>query len=918
LQFINVVLVFLGLLSFLNSAAAKGQADLESVTLRLKYQHNFQFAGYYAAKLKGYYQDAGLDVTILPSTPDSSTSQAVLSGVANYGIGTSSLILKHAKGQPLVTLAVIFQHSPYVLLTDKHTTLTEIAGKQTAIYQGAHDLVAMLARQGVHTDDYHNDQQGYAILDFIESKIAAVSSFSPNEPYVLQHIRVKHNTYTPRDYGVNFYGDNIFTSRHELEQHGERTQRFIDASIRGWEYAIAHPQELARLLVSHYQSQESLEQILFSAKEIADLVQPQLLAIGSFNEQRWRHIADIYAELGLLPQQYDFSDFLHQPKSESPSFWIYLVLFILSVFAVFLLLYRVYTLVRSQRKAAHEMRFMNSILRTQQQASIDGIMTFDANGQLVSSNKQLIHLWNLKQSQLENKHSRKIVFQMIRQLKDPKELISVMRQHDKNQHMQSFAEMSLKDGRTFERFSAPLFHDDKSFLGRFWSFRDITERKVAEEQIWFKANFDSLTELPNRFMFKERLLFEIKKVHRSNKLLALLFLDIDRFKEVNDSMGHDVGDQLLVQVAKRLKHCVRDIDMVSRLGGDEFTVILNDLEQADDVKRVAQSILDAIARPFIIEHQTIYISTSIGITISPEDGDDDIELLKRADLSMYHAKMLGRNNYQFFTSSLQVGSVEKMALSNDLRQALANDELFIVYQPIVCLKSKNIIKAEALLRWKHPQRGLINPEDFIPIAEETGLINEIGEWIFQQAVEQVKRCRRFAPNFQISINTSPVQYHSGSIDPNAWHEYLMQQQVCDSAVIIELTETLLLESDSALLATLAQFKHHGIKVALDDFGTGYSSLSYLQKFDIDYLKIDRSFVSELTSGSKNAALCQAIIAMANALGMKVVAEGIEKQEHNRLLTELGCDYGQGYLFSKPIAENALTDMLAEKKLSTVI
>jgi len=229
-----------------------------------------------------------------------------------------------------------------------------------------------------------------------------------------------------------------------------------------------------------------------------------------------------------------------------------------------------------------------------------------------------------------------------------------------------------------------------------------------------------------------------------------------------------------------------------------------------------------------------------------------------------------------------------------------------------------VIKAEALIRWQHPTRGLISPTEFIPVAEETGLINDIGDWVFMQAVAQVKQCRKLLPNFQISINTSPVQYHSGAIEPDVWQAYLVEQQVGEKAIIVELTETLLLESNSVLLATLAAFKRHGIEVSLDDFGTGYSSLSYLKKFDIDFLKIDQSFVNELCQGSKDAALCQAIITMANALGMKVVAEGIEHDEHHRLLAQLGCDFGQGFLFSKPIAADALTQLLAGHDITQLL
>jgi len=913
LRLYGAIFLLICSLLFLSPIKAQETTATEPVTLQLKYQHNFQFAGYYAAKSKGFYRQAGLDVTINAANIGHSASDAILSGEANYAIGTSNLLIKHSRGLPLVTLAVIFQHSPFILLTNKYTSLADLKGQKTAIYKNAHDLIAMLESQGVHASDYQNNKHAVGLEAFTNADVKAISVYSSNEPYLLKHTGAQFNAFVPRDYGINFYGDNIFTSQRELEQHPQRTQRFIEASIKGWEYALAHQQEIAQLMISQYHSKESLAQILFSAKEIEKLIDPQLLEIGNSSEKRWRHIADIYTALGLLPADYDISSFLYQKNTNSTQpLMVYTATILLAATMVIVLLYRVFTLMRERRRASHQMRFMNSILRTQQQASIDGILTFDANGELVSSNKQLAQLWGLEQTLLDTSDARKIVRQMIGLLKEPREFLNVLRQHKNDPSLRSFAEMTLRDGRTFERFSAPLFHDNKSLLGRFWSFRDITERKVAEEQIWLKANFDSLTELPNRFMFKEHLSFEIKKSRRTSKLLALFFLDIDHFKEINDSMGHDIGDQLLIQVSQRLKDSVRDTDMVSRLGGDEFTVILNDLENISDVERIASKILTAISKPFDIGHQTMYISTSIGITFSPNDGDSDQQLLKNADLAMYQAKNLGRNNYQYFNPALQTNALAKLALSNDLRQALSNHELFLVYQPIVCLNSKKLIKAEALIRWRHPSHGLISPVDFIPIAEETGLINDIGEWVFQQAALQVKAWREINPLFQVSVNTSPVQYQSGNITPRRWHDFLAKHGINDHAVIIELTETLLLESDEALLDILAEFRAFGTPISLDDFGTGYSSLSYLKKFEIDFLKIDRSFVNDLITDPRDATLCQTIITMANSLGMKVIAEGIETDGQECLLNDMGCDFGQGYLFSRPVSAEQINELIQQK------
>ncbi|MDP2562364.1 EAL domain-containing protein [Psychrobium sp. 1_MG-2023] len=884
--------------------------ELDKVTLQLKFEHQFQFAGYYAAKEQGYYQEVGLDVHIEPAKIGDSATDAVLSGDANYGVGGSELLIKHSKGLPVVMLAVIFQHSPFVLVTPRGVSLSSLNHKTIGLSKNSHELLMMLKRAGV--DKYHVPTQSYTLSDFTTGKLDALSAYITNSPFKLTKQGVDFDLHTARNYGVNFYGDNIFTSKYELEQHPQRAKRFMEASIKGWTYAMENPAEIAQLIHNKYQSKRNIESLLYEAKQLGYLIQPQLLEIGTSNKKRWQNIAKTYEELGLIKPNYDFKGFLYQREENNRTKVIYIVSAILLVVVIAILLLHISSLLRERQNSAHEMRFMNSILRTQQQASIDGIMTFDANGDLVNVNKQLRKLWGLQGDTFTPKDTWKIIYSMVRQLNNAQEFLATVRLHNNNPKMQSFAEIQLKDGRTFERFSAPLFHDDKSFLGRFWSFRDITERKLAEENIWLQANFDTLTNLPNRLMFKERLAFEIKKSQRSQKLIALLFLDLDRFKEINDSLGHDFGDKLLIKVALRLKQCVRDVDMVARLGGDEFTIIISELEHVNDIERIAQSILVALSTPFQINNQSLYISTSIGITFSPSDSDNDVQLLKNADQAMYHAKTLGRNNYQFFTPSLQSDALDRMALTNDLRHAIEKNQLFVVYQPIVSLETLKIVKAEALVRWRHPERGIVSPVEFISIAEETGLINNIGEWVFKQAVSQVKQWQDYHPGFQVAVNTSPIQYHSGSITPQKWHQHLAFNQVDSKLLTIELTESLLMESNASLLDTLRNFREQGTPISLDDFGTGYSSLSYLKKFDIDYLKIDRSFVNDLTRHSKESALCQAIITMAKSLGMQIVAEGIETKEQQQLLTEFGCDFGQGYLFSKPITANEFSNKLQQQ------
>jgi diguanylate cyclase (GGDEF)-like protein/PAS domain S-box-containing protein len=458
---------------------------------------------------------------------------------------------------------------------------------------------------------------------------------------------------------------------------------------------------------------------------------------------------------------------------------------------------------------------------------------------------------------------------------------------------------------------------DGAPLRRVALFSDITEKKNSEEVIWQQANFDALTGLPNRQMFSDRLEQEVKKAHRADLRMALLFLDLDRFKEVNDTLGHDMGDQLLKEAARRLTTCVRESDTVARLGGDEFTVVLGELDDPASAERVAQAILRELARPFHLGGEDVYVTASIGVTFYPEDAGDMDALLKHADQAMYAAKSQGRNRYSYFTASMQELAQARMRLTSDLRGALAGQQLRVFYQPIVELASGAVHKAEALIRWQHPSRGLVSPAEFIPVAEDTGMIVAIGDWVFYEVVRQVEKWRAvYCEQFQISVNKSPVQFRSEGSSHAPWIEHLGRVGLPGQSIVVEITEGLLMEASGIVSDHLLGFRDAGVQVSLDDFGTGYSSLSYLKKFDIDYLKIDQSFVRNLGADSEDLALCESIIAMAHKLGIKVIAEGVETAAQRDLLAQAGCDYAQGYLYSRPVPAEAFEQLLwGEKALA---
>ncbi|WP_223305970.1 bifunctional diguanylate cyclase/phosphodiesterase [Massilia sp. NR 4-1] len=456
----------------------------------------------------------------------------------------------------------------------------------------------------------------------------------------------------------------------------------------------------------------------------------------------------------------------------------------------------------------------------------------------------------------------------------------------------------------------PIFDGDGAYLGALALVTDITAQRQSSEEVWRQANFDTLTGLPNRHMFQDRLGQEMKKAKRDNMFLALLFIDLDQFKEVNDRLGHAMGDRLLAEAAARIAACVRASDTLARLGGDEFVVILPGLEHAASVERVAQNIISALNQPFQLAREQGRVSASVGIALFPSDAAEPADLLSHADQAMYAAKSGGRNRYCYFTADMQAAAQQRLRLSGDLRRALDAGEFQLYYQPIVNLRSGRIERAEALLRWHHPQRGMLNPPEFIGNAEASGLIVDIGDWVFRQAADQAQAWQReLGWPLQISVNQSPVQFRGDPAFCQGWLDYVNQLQLAPRSIVIEITESILTEAAGAVLDRLRQFRAMGLQVALDDFGTGHGSLAHLKQFELDYLKIDRSFVQGLSGDSGGLALCEAIIVMAHKLGLQVVAEGVESEVQLALLQAAGCDYAQGFVYAHAMPPAELAAMI---------
>jgi len=438
---------------------------------------------------------------------------------------------------------------------------------------------------------------------------------------------------------------------------------------------------------------------------------------------------------------------------------------------------------------------------------------------------------------------------------------------------------------------------------------DVTERKQHDAELEYQASHDSLTGLPNRSLLRDRIEQAIGKARRDNHLVAVVFVDLDHFKLINDSLGHHVGDRLLLEVADRLMACVRGHDSVARQGGDEFVIVLTEQYDENEIISIVSRLLDAISQPWVDEGQEYGLSCSVGISCFPQDGDDPDALLRCADAAMYKAKASGRSTYHFFTPELNQAISERLELENSLRHALERDEFLVYYQPRIEVASGRIVGAEALIRWNCPDKGLIPPDSFIPIAEETGLIIPIGQWILQEACRQNSawQCAGLPP-ISISVNLSPIQFrHAGLVDSVA--DALAQAGLDPACLELELTESFVMQDAERINIAMQSLKNLGVDIAVDDFGTGYSSLSYLKRFPVDHLKIDKSFVRDIDTDPDDAAIVRAIITLGHALGLKVVAEGVETRAHLEFLQRHGCDELQGYYFSRPIPAVEMAPLL---------
>jgi diguanylate cyclase (GGDEF)-like protein/PAS domain S-box-containing protein len=645
-------------LSLANSAFA-----LDKITLQLKWTHAFQFAGYYAAKEQGYYRDAGLEVNIEEASPDINPVNRVLEGRAQYGVGTSSLLLERAAGKPVVALAVVFQQSPYeIYAAPEIRSLHDLIGKRIMLEPQSGELLAYLKKEGIPLDRIQQIPHSFDAKGLMKGEAEAISGYISNEPFYFKQARYSYQTFSPRSAGIDFYGDNLFTSEQELRSHPQRVKAFRAASLRGWKYAKEHRDEVIALILAKYSPHYTREYLRFESDQMIPLLQPNLIEIGYMNPNRWRDIANIYADIGLLPRNFPLDDFLFD-ASEPDLSWFYrgllaALLLILGIAAVAL------HIARTNRKlndslaklgvAQQALAKSEKHYRVLVEAMLDVVWILDPvtlRFRYVSPSIERLRGYTAEEvmrEPLDFSLAPEYALALKQQIQ--RTLAEFLSGNEQDKVYVEELKQPCKDGSWVwtEAVGKYCRNEETGQVEIHGATRDISGRKAAQEKVKYMAMHDLLTGLPNRVLLNDRLQQALVAAKREGIRCALMFLDLDKFKLVNDTLGHDVGDELLQQVAARMQACVRESDTVARIGGDEFIVLLRTVDDASHAISVAEKIRAALGQPFALAGQSLTISCSIGIALYPEHGQDGVELSKNADIAMYQAKDHGRDNVRLF------------------------------------------------------------------------------------------------------------------------------------------------------------------------------------------------------------------------------------------------------------------------------
>lgn len=568
------------------------------------------------------------------------------------------------------------------------------------------------------------------------------------------------------------------------------------------------------------------------------------------------------------------------------------------------------TLVRQQTA---ELKKSLSITKATLESTTDGIIVISNNGEIIDYNQKFINIWRVPLNLLKKRRYSLLKNYLNEQMKYPEFFLEKEQEVMNHNEAEFYQEIKLKNGSVIECYNIP-HRMDNNVIGRVISFRDVTVEREIENQLQHLATFDVLTDLPNRTLLLDRIRQATTIADRTKTMVGVLFIDIDQFKNVNDSLGHSVGDKLLKELARRLTRSLRELDTTARFGGDEFVVVLQSMVSKEDITAITKKLLSTASCPYHIDGHELRITCSIGVSLYPDNGCSAETLLKNADIAMYRVKTTGRNNFKFYTKEMNATIVKRLQLETNLFRALENNEFCLQYQPIFDLRSGKIISTEALLRWQHPKLGLLLPSDFISICEEVGLIVEIGKWVLKTACNQNKILHeKNLVDIPIAVNLSSYQLHHSTFVETI-SKTLVETKLDPKYLELELTESIIIDDTEAVIQSMHDINSLGVSIIIDDFGTGYSSLSYLRRLPISKLKIDKSFIEDINVDPEDVTVILAIINLAHNLNMKVIGEGVETKEQQDFLKFNNCDEVQGYFFCQPLFEEEYITFLTSHKL----
>ncbi|WP_165873552.1 EAL domain-containing protein [Parasulfuritortus cantonensis] len=894
------------------------------VSVQLIWKHQFEFAAFYAALDQGYYRQAGLDVTIKEGGPGIDAVGEVCDGHADFGVGTSALVVDRYRGRPVVSLAALMQHSPIALLALRRNgveSVHDLAGRPVAADPHSRDEIeAYLLAAGIPRARIHLvEQTDWTMAALDRGEVAAKVVYLSNEPFWIRGHEHEYLILTPRSAGIDLYGNTLFTTAATIQAHPDMVKAFRAATLKGLVYALGHPETVVDLILDRYNSQgKSREHLLFEAAQIRELTRPDIVEPGYQSPGRWRHVVEVYAGQDKLPADFDLTGFIYDTSPPQTPAWVPWSLAGLAALlaGALTVLFKVRGLNRQLSRENHERALAEQALQESEAKYRELVEHANAivlrvglDGTVTYFNEYAERFFGYQAEEILGRH---VVGTIVPEResdsdRDLGRLINAILSHPEDfQHNEN--ENMTRDGRrVWVRWANMVIPDEYGRpVGISCIGQDITEARLAEETIRNLAFYDALTQLPNRRLLIDRLSRALAMSARNRRHGALLFIDLDNFKLLNDSHGHDIGDLLLIEVAHRLQACMREGDSVARLGGDEFVVMLEGLDASPDAaagqaELVAEKVSDTLRRTYHLGAVEHHATASIGIALFQDKTVGVDELLKRADLAMYQAKSAGRNAHQFFDPAMQAAVESRTRLEGELRRAILRGEFLFHYQPQVDAEGR-MLGVEALARWRHPERGLVAPGEFIGLAEETGLIVAIGQHLLRRACEQLKEWAGVPAtrHLTLSLNVSARQFHHADFVDMVLAN-LNAAGVAPDRLVLEITESLLLDNIDETVARMEVLKASGIRFSIDDFGTGYSSLAYLKRLPLDELKIDRSFVKDIETDENDAAICAAFVSLGHILGLRVVAEGVETEEQRYFLARVhGCDMMQGYLFGAPV------------------